>query len=482
VDASSWPRCDAETSPQRGFYYHPSRHPNGQPIVAGWSYQWVTQLSFSADSWTASLDARRIPPTADTTAAQVRDLVTRLAGPDDNTQHDHTQHINTDPAVPMFVLDAGYDPIALTHALADVHATLVVRVRDDRVFYPDPAPPAPGQLRRPRRHGARFGYADPTSWPDPDDELTATDSRYGTVRVTAWHGLHPEFGRRGRWAHHEVAPIVRGTVIRVEVEHLLKPTASEENAVAVGHRSRTGRPAHLLAGLPAPFRHRTHLPVREEHAGLDHPSAAHPRTGRPLDLAHRHQLHPAAPGPHARRRPPPALGTAPRPRQAHPGPRPPRVSPTSHDHRHPSQSTEIHQTRTLKATRHPHRPPNPLPSDQESRLTASHGFNRKLSQTEQIHAGHLRAFTLVVERALFDAQRARRQYDAVEPENRLVVRTLERTLEAKLTAQRHAEQELLAQQARRPVKLTDDELAWLHRAGADVRTVFDAPTTSFPPP
>lgn len=61
----------------------------------------------------------------------------------------------------------------------------------------------------------------------------------------------------------------------------------------------------------------------------------------------------------------------------------------------------------------------------------------------------------------------------------MVARTLETTLEAKLTAQRQAEQDLLAQQARRPVKLTDDELAWLHRAGADVRTVFDAPTTSF---
>ncbi len=124
----------------------------------------------------------------------------------------------------MFVFDAGYDPIALTHALADVPAALVIRIRDDRVFYPDPAPPAPGQLGRPRRHGARFGCADPTSWPDPDDELTAADSRYGTVRVTAWHGLHPKLGRRGRWAHHDVPPIVRGTVIRVEVEHLPKPT------------------------------------------------------------------------------------------------------------------------------------------------------------------------------------------------------------------------------------------------------------------
>ena len=38
VDVTSWPRCDAEASPERGYYYHPSRHSAGQPIVAGWSY------------------------------------------------------------------------------------------------------------------------------------------------------------------------------------------------------------------------------------------------------------------------------------------------------------------------------------------------------------------------------------------------------------------------------------------------------------
>ena len=56
VDLSVWPRCDAEASPERGFYYHPSRHSAGQPIVAGWAYQWLTQLSFTRDSWTAPLD------------------------------------------------------------------------------------------------------------------------------------------------------------------------------------------------------------------------------------------------------------------------------------------------------------------------------------------------------------------------------------------------------------------------------------------
>jgi DNA invertase Pin-like site-specific DNA recombinase len=101
-----------------------------------------------------------------------------------------------------------------------------------------------------------------------------------------------------------------------------------------------------------------------------------------------------------------------------------------------------------------------------------------LRDAEAAHVTSLKVFTLAVERARFEADRARRQYDAVEPENRLVARTLERALEAKLAAQRQAERDLLTQQARRPVQLTEDELSWLHQAGADVQAVFEAPTTS----
>jgi predicted DNA-binding transcriptional regulator AlpA len=103
---------------------------------------------------------------------------------------------------------------------------------------------------------------------------------------------------------------------------------------------------------------------------------------------------------------------------------------------------------------------------------------KALRDAEQTHATNLRAFTLSVERARFDVDRARRQYDAVEPENRLVARTLERSLETTLTAQRQTERDLLAAKARRPVRLSDEELAWLSRAGADVRAVFAAPSTT----
>ena len=45
VDASTWARCDAECSSGRGFYYSPTRHSAGQPIVAGWCYSWIAQLT-----------------------------------------------------------------------------------------------------------------------------------------------------------------------------------------------------------------------------------------------------------------------------------------------------------------------------------------------------------------------------------------------------------------------------------------------------
>ena len=37
--------------------------------------------------------------------------------------------------------------------------------------------------------------------------------------------MHPRLSGRGHWTGYEVPPIVKGSVIRVEVEHLPKPTA-----------------------------------------------------------------------------------------------------------------------------------------------------------------------------------------------------------------------------------------------------------------
>jgi hypothetical protein len=160
VDVTTWPRCDAECSPSRGFYYHPSRHSAGQPIIAGWAYQWITQLGFDRDSWTAPVDARRLHPLDDTdqtAAQQIRLLLERLpaGGP-----------------LPWFVFDGGYDSAQLTLDLADAPAAVLVRLRADRCFYADPPAAARSPKGgRPRRHGAKFNCADPPTWPAPTATL-----------------------------------------------------------------------------------------------------------------------------------------------------------------------------------------------------------------------------------------------------------------------------------------------------------------------
>ncbi len=103
VDVSVWPRCDAEASPERGYYYHPSRHSAGQPIVAGWAHRFIARLDFARDSWVAPMEVRRVHPSENTNeiaAKQVKSLLDRVPeGGGDGS--------------PLFVFDAGYDPVQL---------------------------------------------------------------------------------------------------------------------------------------------------------------------------------------------------------------------------------------------------------------------------------------------------------------------------------------------------------------------------------
>lgn len=88
-----------------------------------------------------------------------------------------------------------------------------------------------------------------------------------------------------------------------------------------------------------------------------------------------------------------------------------------------------------------------------------------------------RAWQLQVEKAEYEAQRAERQYNAVEPENRTVARELERrwnerlveleTVRARATAARAGQQ-----------PLTKEELARAHTLGNDLGQIWHAPTTT----
>ena len=103
---------------------------------------------------------------------------------------------------------------------------------------------------------------------------------------------------------------------------------------------------------------------------------------------------------------------------------------------------------------------------------------RAIEHASSDHQTRVHSAELELERAQIHADRARRQFDACEPENRLVARTLEREWEQQLADVRRAEHAVADVAARRPDPLSDEEIAWCRRAGADLRKVFDAPTTS----
>jgi hypothetical protein len=215
LDTSVWPRDDAETSPERGYYHSAARQSAGQPIVAGWSYAWLAQLSFTHDSGTAPLDVRRVPPSDNAhavAAAQIRALLERQPA---------------DSPVPLCVFDAGYDPETLARELRDLageRVAVLVRLRSGRCFYADPPPRAGAPVGRPRRHGAKFACDAERTWWTPTAEHREAHAQYGRVRVRAWAGVHakphnhPDKGRR------RTLPMVRGTLVLVEVERLPRRT------------------------------------------------------------------------------------------------------------------------------------------------------------------------------------------------------------------------------------------------------------------
>jgi DNA invertase Pin-like site-specific DNA recombinase/uncharacterized protein YndB with AHSA1/START domain len=101
-----------------------------------------------------------------------------------------------------------------------------------------------------------------------------------------------------------------------------------------------------------------------------------------------------------------------------------------------------------------------------------------VEQLESHHDAALSQWRLEVERARYEAERAERQYKAVEPENRLVARGLEKEWETRLQKLAVAEAELHRQEQQRPRTLTEEERRRINTLGSDLRLLWSAPTTT----
>ena len=215
VDVSNWLRPDAPTSPDRLFCHVYGRGKGNAQMIPGWPYSVVAALETGRSSWTAPLDAVRLGPADDVaavTAEQLRRVVQLLIA----AGHWH----EGDPDI-LIVADAGYDIPRLAFVLAGLPVQVLGRLRSDRVFcFPVPAP-APGTVGRPARHGTAFALADADTQPEAAVATVTDTTRYGTAKAHAWDRLHPRLAKRTGWLDHAgELPIIEGTVVRLEVDHL----------------------------------------------------------------------------------------------------------------------------------------------------------------------------------------------------------------------------------------------------------------------
>jgi DNA invertase Pin-like site-specific DNA recombinase len=100
------------------------------------------------------------------------------------------------------------------------------------------------------------------------------------------------------------------------------------------------------------------------------------------------------------------------------------------------------------------------------------------AQLEDGHDAVLAQHQRQVEQARYHATRAERRYRAVDPDNRLVTRGLEREWETALRELADAEAELARRQTARPKTLTPQEKQAILALGDDLGAVWDAPTTT----
>ena len=103
---------------------------------------------------------------------------------------------------------------------------------------------------------------------------------------------------------------------------------------------------------------------------------------------------------------------------------------------------------------------------------------KAIEDIEQDRARLHRHWKQQLERARYESQRAERQYQAIEPENRLVARTLERRWEEALSAQRQLEEEYDRFCREQPRQISAEDRERIRALSRDIPALWNAPETT----
>jgi DNA invertase Pin-like site-specific DNA recombinase len=102
---------------------------------------------------------------------------------------------------------------------------------------------------------------------------------------------------------------------------------------------------------------------------------------------------------------------------------------------------------------------------------------RAIQDIEQERERLRRHWEQRLQRAAYESERAERQYRAVEPENRLVARSLEKCWEEAMRNQRTIEEEHDRFLKEQPSRISEDERVWIAAMSSNIPALWNAPGT-----
>lgn len=167
-DSSLWLRPEAKTLQDRGFH-----HNGDEGIGVGQSYStlaWVPEVS---GSWVLPLRHERI--------TSFESALTKAAF--------QLQQVSRQLSVrPLVAYDRHYGNGKFLNQTAEIETDLLLRLASNRCVYGEP--PAYSGRGAPHKHGHKFKFNDPLTYPEANETLEVEDPQLGRVRVERWSHLH----------------------------------------------------------------------------------------------------------------------------------------------------------------------------------------------------------------------------------------------------------------------------------------------------
>jgi hypothetical protein len=178
LDCSAWVHPRARVLDGQQFTRVPSRAVSGHAIAQGHVYSALAYIPERRGSWAPPISTARVQP-EQTPVEQGIVQVEKLRAARPNSRD-------------IVTGDGSYGNHDFLGGVQPTGITAIARLRCDRVLY-GPPPPYAGR-GRPRVHGERFAFKDPTTWRTPDEIVCFEDERHGQVRLLRWRGYHARQG------------------------------------------------------------------------------------------------------------------------------------------------------------------------------------------------------------------------------------------------------------------------------------------------